>query len=66
VATTGSGRRPARRQHGRADFEIGDLHILFDAAFGLLSLAQRRRFFRLPEIADLLDTPEYENLRGIP
>jgi hypothetical protein len=49
---------------GDADYEIGDLHILFEAAFGLLSPAQRRRFFRLPEIVELLDIVEYRSLQG--
>jgi hypothetical protein len=60
----------AAAEHGRdggdPDYEIGDLHILFEAAFGLLTPAQRRTFFRLPEIVDLLETPEYENLGGRP
>lgn len=49
---------------GEGDHEIGDLHILFEAAFGLLSPAQRRRFFRLPDIVELLDNIEYHDLRG--
>ena len=48
------------------DYEIGDLHILFEAAFELLSLAQRRQFFQLPEIVELLDNLEYRELRGLP
>ncbi len=51
---------------GEADFEIGDLHILFDAAYGLLNPAQRRQFFRLPDIVELLDNVEYHDLRGLP
>jgi hypothetical protein len=50
---------------GDPDYEIGDLQILFEAAFGLLSPAQRRQFFRLPDIVELLDNIEYRDLRGI-
>ena len=39
---------------------------LFEAAFELLSLAQRRQFFQLPEIVELLDNLEYRELRGLP
>jgi hypothetical protein len=44
------------------DYAIGDLQILFRAAYGLLDPAQRERFLDDPEVRDLADLPEYEGL----
>ena len=47
---------------GDVDYTIGDLQILFVAAFRLLGPAQRRRFLDDPEVRGLADLPEYEGL----
>ena len=47
---------------GHPDYEVGDLQILFEEAFGLLSPAQQKRFFRLEAIRNLLEVPEFEEL----
>jgi hypothetical protein len=51
---------------GHPDYEVGDLQFLFEAAFGLLSSTQQKRFFRLEAIRDLLEVPEFEDLQGLP
>ena len=48
--------------NGDVDYTIGDLQILFRAAFGLLDPAQRERFLDDPGVRDLAGLPEYQGL----
>jgi hypothetical protein len=48
--------------NGDIDHAIGDLQLLFRAAFGQLGPAQRGRFLEAPEVRDLAGLPEYEGL----
>jgi hypothetical protein len=44
---------------GDWDYAVGDLQVLFPAAFGLLTPAQRRKFLDDPEVRTLAeDVPE--------
>lgn len=53
----------AAREHaantGEADFEAGDLLLLFGAAYRRLTARQRAALWRDPAVADLLELPEY-------
>lgn len=46
---------------GDIEYEIGDLEVLFRAAYGLLPRAMHAEFWALPAIRELLEIPEFEH-----
>jgi hypothetical protein len=44
------------------DAEAGDLQEMLRAAWALFTPEQQEAFFERPEIVDLMETPEYEDI----
>ncbi len=56
----------AAESHGDAEgveYQIGDLEILFEAVWPLLTPEQRRDFFRLEAIVELKAGIDYEHIK---
>jgi hypothetical protein len=55
----------AAYEHGTeesSEMEAGDLQVMLRAAWALLVREQQKAFFERPEVADLIETPEYQNI----
>lgn len=56
----------AAQEHGEEvgiESEVGDMQVLFAAAYFLLTKSQKKKFWKNSEVLDLLDLPEYESVR---